>query len=115
MFVLCVSDLTMKRYLHLGGFEFAALLDSLGLHRASNLLLAMSYFRLDEAPLFEALLSQARQSFAVASIVASAAAAVIVLDFKTAAASSSTRQQAQPAFQTGEEAPEQLLCACALW
>lgn len=41
-------------------FVSAALLEALGLQGATNLLLALSYFRRNELPIFDALLSQAR-------------------------------------------------------
>lgn len=40
----------------------AALLEVLGLQGATNLLVALSYFRVDEMPLFESLLSQASKN-----------------------------------------------------
>ncbi|XP_026190374.1 uncharacterized protein LOC34621244 [Cyclospora cayetanensis] len=56
-----LTECLLKR---LRAAEGNTLLDNLGLQCATNLLLALSYFRLNERPLFDSLLSQARQTLA---------------------------------------------------
>ena len=69
------------------------LLDALGLQGATNLLLALSYFRRNEQPIFDALLSQARPAAAAAVAAAAAAVASDVLFLMMPAASYSLATQ----------------------